>query len=177
VIRPCPNCGREFGQTAVCQSCGQVSGLPLGIRTATPGRRLGAALLDGLLVIVTAVIGWLIWAFIVSKNGQGPAKSILGMRVVKLPTGQVLTRGQMFVRWLVKRLLGLIFIAWVIAALWLLWDKDRQALWDKIVETVVVDDPGGVLLQPGPQAAAPGQSQQQPQPQGSPTVPPPPPQP
>jgi len=27
----------------------------------------------------------------------------------------------------------------------LLWDQDRQELWDKIAGTIVVDDPGDVI--------------------------------
>ena len=28
---------------------------------------------------------------------------------------------------------------------WLLWDSERQELWDKMVDTVVVNDPGDLL--------------------------------
>jgi uncharacterized RDD family membrane protein YckC len=153
----------------VCQVCAQVTGLPLGIRATSPGRRLGSALLDGLLFIVTAVIGWLVWAFFTSTHGQSPAKSILGLRVVKLADGRAATRGQMFVRWLFKRVLALITIAWVIAALWILWDPNRQALWDKMAETIVVDDPTGLVLRALPQAGIPAR------PSSAPVVPPPPP--
>jgi RDD family protein len=121
--RPCPSCGREFGPGAVCQNCGQVEGMPVGTKVAQPGRRLGGALLDALLVIVTLVIGWLIWVIFTSKNGQSPAKKILRMRVVKLSTGQTVTRGQYFARWLGKFVLRLITIVGLLAALWLLWTR------------------------------------------------------
>ena len=45
--------------------------------------------------------------------------------------------------WLVGALL--LGIGGVIADCWLLWDKDRQELWDKIAGTVVVNDPGNML--------------------------------
>jgi uncharacterized RDD family membrane protein YckC len=32
-------------------------------------------------------------------------------------------------------------IGTVVADCWLLWDKDKQQLWDKIAGTVVVNDP------------------------------------
>jgi hypothetical protein len=32
----------------------------------------------------------------------------------------------------------------------LLWDKDRQQLWDKIAGTIVVDDPDDVLSKETP---------------------------
>jgi len=136
-----------FGTERTCQNCGQVGGLPTGIRTSSAGKRFGEIFLELLLFIVTLAIGWLIWAFIVSKNGQGPAKSVLGMRVVKLPTSRHATRGEMFVRWLVKRIMGAIPIVGLLSALWILWDKNRQALWDKVVDTVVVDDKEKRLLQ------------------------------
>ena len=138
--RPCPSCGREFGPGAVCQNCGQVEGMPVGTKVAPPARRLGGALLDGLLLLVTLIIGWLIWVIFTSKNGQSPAKSILKMRVVKLSTGETVTRGQYFARWLGKFVLRLISIVGLLAALWLLWDKNRQTLWDKIADTIVLDD-------------------------------------
>jgi hypothetical protein len=31
----------------------------------------------------------------------------------------------------------------LILELWLIWDRDNQELWDKVVGTVVVDDPRG----------------------------------
>jgi hypothetical protein len=34
-------------------------------------------------------------------------------------------------------------IAFIVAALWLLWDKDRQCLWDKITQTHVAYSPYG----------------------------------
>src|SRR5205823_12675315 len=117
--RPCPNCHRGFGPGSVCQSCGQIEGQPLGTRVARPARRLGAALLDGLLLIVTLLIGWWIWVIFTSKNGQSPAKKILQLRVAKLSTGTTVTRGEYFVRWLVKFGLRLLSIVGILATLWL----------------------------------------------------------
>lgn len=45
-----------------CQFCGQVSGRLNGVQLSSPGRRLGAYLLDVVLMVVTAVIGWLVWS-------------------------------------------------------------------------------------------------------------------
>ena len=41
----------------------------------------------------------------------------------------------------------------VIADCWLLWDKDKQQLWDKLAGTVVVDDPDK-QLGPSPRVTA-----------------------
>ena len=120
--------------------------LPPGVELSPPMRRLGAHFLDFLLVIVTLFIGWLIWSIVIWKNGQSPAKSILKMRVVKMATGEKATRGTMALRELVAKLVLSIFgIVYAIAALWLLWDPNRQTLWDKMVGTTVVNDPNEVL--------------------------------
>ena len=63
----------------------------------------------------------------------------------------------MFLRDFIGKLLvsltfGLLFIGGVIADCWLLWDKDKQELWDKIAGTVVVNDPEKLLI-PSAQAS------------------------
>jgi hypothetical protein len=50
----------------------------------------------------------------------------------------------MFLRFLTKTPLRYATLG--IADLWLLWDKNNQALWDKVVNTVVVDDKEGRLV-------------------------------
>lgn len=109
---------------------------------SSKGKRLGAALLDGLLIIVTLVIGWLIWWVILWKKGQSPAKSILKMRVIKADEARCVTAGEMAVRELVgKWLLGVIPLYGLIDAIFVLVDERAQALHDKIAGTVVIDDP------------------------------------
>jgi uncharacterized RDD family membrane protein YckC len=124
-----------------------VWGLPNGIVLSSAGRRFGGYLLEGLLFVCTLGIGWFIWTLIVWAQGQTPAKQTLGMRVVRLDTRAHAGWGRMFLRdfigkgivWLIG---ALIFaIGAVIADCWLLWDKDKQELWDKLAGTVVVNDP------------------------------------
>jgi uncharacterized RDD family membrane protein YckC len=119
---------------------------------ASAGRRLGGYLLDGLLVLCTLVIGWVIWSLVVWAQGQTPGKQMLGMRVVRLDQRTYAGWGRMFLREFVGKLIvwliaSFIFvIGAVIADLWLLWDKDKQELWDKIAGTVVVADPDKRLV-------------------------------
>jgi uncharacterized RDD family membrane protein YckC len=147
----CPNCGQAWAGTQSCAFCGQVWGVPKGIVLASAGRRLGGYLLDGLLVVVTLGIGWIIWSLIVWTQGQSPGKQLLGMRVVRLDTKAHAGWGRMFLRDIVGKfivaLVGalLLGIGAVVADCWLLWDKDKQELWDKIAGTVVVNDPDKVL--------------------------------
>ena len=134
---------------------------PAGAALATPaagtpplssvGKRFGEYCLDVALAIVTLGIGWLIWTLIILGRGQTPAKQILDMRVVNAETGQVPGWGMMFVReFLLKGLLmGIVvsvtFGLGLILYFWLTWDDRNQELWDKMVGTVVVEDPDGRL--------------------------------
>lgn len=142
VARPCPACGREWGSGISCQFCDQVEGAPIGVHLSSSARRFGAHMLDAVLMIVTVGIGWLIWQLIVASNGQSPAKQLLGMRVVKLRTGTKATWGTMFLREVILKPLIGFGLGWFfgIVYFWLLWDKNRQELWDKMISTIVVND-------------------------------------
>lgn len=147
----CPNCGQAWTGSQACTFCGQVWGMPKGIMVSSAGRRFGGYLLEGLLFVCTLGIGWIIWTLVAWAHGQTPAKQMLGMRVVRLDTRAHAGWGRMFLRDFVGKLLvsltfGLLFIGGVIADCWLLWDKDKQELWDKIAGTVVVNDPGKLLI-------------------------------
>jgi uncharacterized RDD family membrane protein YckC len=153
----CPNCGQAWTGSQACIFCGQVWGLPKGITLSSAGRRFGGYLLEGLLFICTLGIGWIIWTLVAWAHGQTPAKQVLGTRVVRLDTRAHAGWGRMFLRDFIGKLLvsltfGLLFIGGVIADCWLLWDKDKQELWDKIAGTVVVNDPEKLLI-PSAQAS------------------------
>jgi hypothetical protein len=109
---------------------------------SSKGKRLGAALLDGLLAIVTLLIGWIIWYVILWKKGQSPAKSILKMRVIKVDENRCVTTGEMAMRELVgKYLLSFIPLYGIVDDVFVLFDERNQALHDKIAGTVVIEDP------------------------------------
>lgn len=146
--RPCPSCGREWGAGIACQFCDQVEGLPTGVHLSSPARRFGGYLLEGLLATVTLGIGWLVWSFTVYGRGQTPAKQILGMRAVTLRTGAHTSWGRMFVREVIAKPLMGVLAAFTlgIAYFWLVWDSRNQELWDKVVGTVIVNDPQKQLL-------------------------------
>jgi uncharacterized RDD family membrane protein YckC len=131
--------------------CGQVIGVPTGVRLSTPARRLGAACLDTVLWIVTLGIGYLVWDLIVFSDGRTPAKQLLGMRVVKAGEGRAATWGTMALRELVLKgllfgIVGFFFFGfpYLIAAAFVL-SATRQALWDRMINTVVVNDKAGAL--------------------------------
>jgi uncharacterized RDD family membrane protein YckC len=126
--------------------------LPPGIKLSSPWVRLGAALLDFLLIMVTLIIGWLIWTLVVWAKGQTPGKQICGLRVVKKDTGHAATWGQMFIRdFLIRALaIGLIgeltFGIFTLVATLMIFSTYHETMWDKWAGTLVVDDRSGVTL-------------------------------
>jgi uncharacterized RDD family membrane protein YckC len=144
---PCPRCGQPTAtDRAGCDNCGQVKILPIGVTFTTAGRRLGQYALDGLLAIVTLGIGYLIWSLFIWRRGETPAMQILRIKCVKLETGEVATWGTMALREFVGKyiVMGVIssifFPAWVVLCFMLMWDKNKQELWDKIAGTIVVSN-------------------------------------
>jgi len=120
------------------------------LQTASPMRRLGGALLDGLLQVLTLWIGWLIWALIVAERGQTPGKQLLGMYMMR--SGGTRAGGAFHyffrdgvVKGVLFTLLTLVTLGIVglLAALWCLWDKNHQCLWDKVAGTYVAHSPRG----------------------------------
>lgn len=131
----------------------QATPLPPGVVISTPGKRLGAFALDLLLFVVTLGIGYVVWWFIMFQYSQTPAKALLKMKTVKKDTGLRANYGTMVVRELVGKWLLWYFVIGsaclglgsFVLSFMLLWDKDRQQLWDKIASTIIVDDPNNVL--------------------------------
>jgi uncharacterized RDD family membrane protein YckC len=78
-----------------------------GHRLVSAGGRLGAVLLDVLLMFITLWIGWVIWAMITWSSGQTPAKKLLGHVVADANTGQPFDWGRMALReFCIKGMLG-----------------------------------------------------------------------
>ena len=102
-------------------------------------------LLDIVLFFLILIIGYVTWSLgFTLRNGQTPGKQIVGIRVIRAD-GTPSDWGWTFLReWGVKWLLFSILlseliVAWLVDNLWAFWDKDRQALHDKIMKTYVVE--------------------------------------
>lgn len=84
---------------------------------------------------------------IVWRTGQTPAKRLLGMRTIDRGTlasaswWRMLWR-QIPCRFVIDLLAGFTLY---IPYFWLCWDKERQQLWDKMADTLVVNDFDKVL--------------------------------
>lgn len=140
VATECLSCHRPLGEGLFCQYCGVFVLDPQGTTVmASRLSRLGAWIVNALIMIFTLFIGWVIWWFIVAPRGQNPGKAVVGLRVIRTD-GRAVDTGWMFVRGLLGIVLG--FIPLYLDNLWLLWDRDAQTLHDKLAGTVVVKAQG-----------------------------------
>ena len=111
---------------------------------------------DGFFTFLLGLLAFMIflayatWKILCLRHGQTPGKKILNLYVIR--SNSMRAGGwYMFLReHLIKGLLffGIassitFYIVPVVAAAWLLWDKDRQTLWDKVVATTVIYVPSG----------------------------------
>ena len=115
---------------------------PLGDNSGSLVWVLIVIMLGNLAVFAVYVVWWLFTL----RRGQTPGKQLVGIRVIK-NSGELSGWGYTFLRELViKGLVGGFLsgmtagIYWVVDHLWPLFDSDRQALHDKMVDTLVVQD-------------------------------------
>lgn len=127
--------------------------LPEGVVLKSKASRLLCALLEVVLALVTLGIGYFIWQFFTYRTGQTPGKKLMGIRVITLNDGKALPFWMTLLReWIVKGFIG--SITFGIAYIWILFDDKNQALYDKVLNTIVVDDPRGLTVST-PASAAP----------------------
>jgi uncharacterized RDD family membrane protein YckC len=136
---------------------------------ASPLARLGARVIDGLIVAViltglvaggavhidmtsvdaipaallgvALVVGFLYETTFIALRGQTPGKMLLRVRVVRVEDGRVPGWRRAFIRWVVPILFSIVPFGALVAYLWLLWDRRRQGLHDKAARTLVVRAP------------------------------------
>ncbi len=162
-MKECPTCGVVTDAQWFCRNCGEFLRAP-GTDRAAAGlwRRFSAVLLDFLFFYLLLVVGWFIWFAFTAKDGQTPGKKLLGLRVIQLD-GTVAPPGTMWLREVViKGVLWYTIVAGLsaIAFIWAFFDKNRQTVHDKMVNTYVIHYPGpvesltAVPLAPGEQFGA-----------------------
>jgi len=155
----CPSCNAEVpAGTRWCRIC-RTNAVNPGIgRLASPGKRLGAYVLDLLIPLVALflifsigggiggrggvifgsllLIAYVVWAIVLFARGTTPGKTLLGMRVIR-EDGRNAGFFIMLIReWIGKAISGMILS---LGYLWILFDQDNQGWHDKLVSTYVVE--------------------------------------
>jgi uncharacterized RDD family membrane protein YckC len=128
------------------------------VERVTYTRRIfGSWLLEGVLFLLTLGLGWLIWLFFAAKKAQSPAKSLTNIYIVNLETGRAVSAGEVWLRDVVLKLIvvNIVPFGHLVDAVWVLVDRDRQSLHDKIVKTVPVYAPNGLPAEMTHLAGAP----------------------
>ncbi len=121
--------------------------LPEGTELAPVGRRIGAFFLSIVLVIVTLVIGYIVWGIITWTKGTTPALQVLGMRCYRPEDRKVPGFWWMALRNIVGRFIEgiLSFITLITSFVLMCATKERRSLHDLIAGTVVLLDKDNVL--------------------------------
>jgi len=131
-----PPVGAGVPMTAAASPAELFGGHPI----ASIGKRIGAALLDSALYMVTLGIGWLIWAAMITGEGYTPGKRLLGMRVRRVDNGAPASFGVMlFMRGIVGGIVASFAYLFTLGSM-PLWDKRNQSVYDKVSSTVVVSE-------------------------------------
>ena len=101
------------------------------------------------IALLVSFLGYVVWWLIVLRRGQTPGKQLLGIRVVRID-GRASDWSWTFLREFGIKFVainavtfisgGIGLIVWIVDLLWAFWDRDHQALHDKIMKTVVVDE-------------------------------------
>jgi hypothetical protein len=68
------------------------------LTTVNPSRRFTAWVLEIVLIVGSAYIGWFIWSLITWRKGQTPAQNLLRIVTINEKTGCAAKRPQMFIR-------------------------------------------------------------------------------
>ena len=108
------------------------------------GARLGSHLLEGLFVVVTLGVGWIIWSFIAWGRGTTPGHQVLKQYIVDEKTGETFGWGKMAVReFLIKGILcGFLYIVTFSIFYWvdslMVVRDDRRSIHDRISGSLVV---------------------------------------
>jgi uncharacterized RDD family membrane protein YckC len=121
--------------------------LPNGTQLASVGRRIGAYFLSILLVVVTLVIGYIIWGLIAWNRGTSPALSVLKMKVWRPEQNKPASFGYMALRDIIGRIVDSILsiITGLISFILFVSGKEHKSLHDLVAGTVVLYDPNKVL--------------------------------
>lgn len=109
--------------------------------TTIENNDIGAAPILLILLGGLAYLGFALWNIIIKqgRTGYTIGKGILGIKLVAEQTGQPIGAGKTFLRQLLHILDSFCYIGY----LWPLWDPKNQTFADKIMTTLVINQPKG----------------------------------
>ncbi|GAA4964654.1 RDD family protein [Actinoplanes utahensis] len=129
---------------ATSHQINQHVGDPSSPRLVSPAGRLAAQIVDGVLIAVTAGIGWLVWASWLFDRGQTPARQILGHVVADARTSRPvgwrrMAYRELFLKFVCAYTFGVVTLGvfTLIDAVMVFGDR-RRTLHDRMADTVVV---------------------------------------
>ena len=107
--------------------------------TTTTSMDGGAASAILILIGVITSIAFFVWNTCMKqgRTGYSIGKGVLGIKLIAERTGQPIGAGMAFVRYLCHIVDSICYIGY----LWPLWDSKRQTFSDKIMSTIVVNQP------------------------------------
>ena len=136
--------GSRVGAYLIDALCGAaISILPLIIGGVLIGSDSGGAQAIGAILYIIGIglaIGFFVWNVCIKQGGTGYTigKGVLGIKLISEQTQQPVGAGNAFLRALCHIVDGL---PCYIGYLWPLWDDKKQTFADKIMNTVVVQQP------------------------------------
>lgn len=104
------------------------------------------------IIVVAALwlisLGWNIYNrwITAGRTGQSLGKRVMKIKLISEQTAQPIGAGYAFLRDIVHVVDGAAYIGY----LWPLWDEKRQTFSDKIMQTIVVDQPAGPAVSERP---------------------------
>jgi hypothetical protein len=129
---------------------------------ASLGRRIGALALTVALLVGTLVVGFLVWSVFEWRHGRTPSYRLLGLHVVRRDDGQPIGLGRSFLRSGICCTLLVVPTVIVGAVVLLsfafgasppdgLFRQPRNAPWDALTGTTVLDERARPTVRPGPE--------------------------
>ena len=156
----CPSCNAPIlAGSRWCGICHKNTQDPSIGRLASPGKRLGAYVLDiavpsvvvmivmmmgaaggdsgiGFIIGAVLLLAYAVYALMLFAQGTTPGKKMLGMRVVKEDGSTAGFLTMLLREWVGKFISAMIFY---LGFLWILFDRDKQGWHDKLTSTYVID--------------------------------------
>jgi len=109
--------------------------------TTTTNMSGGGASFVLILIGVVTSIAFFVWNTCLKqgRTGYSIGKGVLGIKLIGEASGQPIGGGMAFLRYLCHIVDGICYIGY----LWPLWDRKRQTFADKIMSTIVINQPKG----------------------------------